>query len=375
VLLPPGPFSFYRVRFFGGQEIHQAALLPGVEPTGPDVPGALARWPGRRFVQRGPDGTDLLLVRRAYPAPRERTWLHAFLFLLTAATTTLAGAFLHPSNPLDLRMGVLAGMAFPLPGTLSASAVAPGLWFSIPLLAILAAHELGHYGVARRYAMDVSLPYFIPAPYLVSLIGTFGAFIRLRSPLLTRGVLLEMAAAGPLASFVLSLPVLAAGLALSTPIPAAPPVAGSGLFLGIGGVAEIQLGESAAVAALRALSPLAGEAVIVLHPVAVAGWVGLFFTALNLFPVSQLDGGHVAYAVSPRLHRLAGFATLGLLLALGLHAAMWLVWVALVLLLGRGRLGHPPVVDPRFRLGTARTAVAWGCLTIFLLTLVPVPAR
>jgi membrane-associated protease RseP (regulator of RpoE activity) len=107
----------------------------------------------------------------------------------------------------------------------------------------------------------------------------------------------------------------------------------------------------------------------------VAGWVGLFFTALNLFPVSQLDGGHVAYALSPRLHRLVGLATVGLLLGMGTRAEMWLVWAAVVLVLGRFRLGHPPVVDPRFRLGAARRAVAWGCLVIFVVTLVPVPAR
>jgi Zn-dependent protease len=372
VLLPPGVFSSYRVLVVGGQELHQATLSPGVDPGSPEVGDLLGRWSGRRYVQPGPDGTDLLLVRRVLPVPGERTWLHVLLFLLTAATTTLAGAFLSPADPLRLRMAGEGYWAVPLPADVSLAAVAHGLWFSVPLLGVLAAHELGHYLYARRHGMDASLPYFIPAPYLVSLIGTFGAFIRLRSPLLTRGSLLEMAAAGPVASFVLSIPVLALGLAMSPAVALPPQLSeASGLFLGIGGAPQFAFGESLVVAAIRRVS--AADGPLMMHPMAVAGWVGFFFTALNLFPVSQLDGGHVVYALSARWHRTAGFATLGMLLALGMRAETWLVWAVVVLVIGRGRLGHPPVVDARFRLGRGQTMIAWACLAIFALTLVPVP--
>jgi membrane-associated protease RseP (regulator of RpoE activity) len=359
------------VLVIGDREVHQATLAPGVRAGDPTVRELLVRWPGQRFVQHGGEGTALLLVRALQPPRAERTWLHAFLFLLTLATTTLAGGFLHPADPLRLRMAFPGGVPLPLPSDLSAGALAAGLWFSLPLVAILGAHELGHYAAARRRGMDVSPPFFVPAPYLVSLIGTFGAFIRIRSPLLTRGTLLEMAAAGPLASFVLSIPAMAAGLALSAPRAAG---GGTGMYLGIGGVPDLELGTSLMVGGLRALVPGAGEA-LVLHPLAVAGWVGFFFTVLNLFPVSQLDGGHVAFALSARAHRWVGFATVGLLLAMGTRSETWLVWAVVVLLLGRGRLGHPPVVDARFRLGPARTAVAWACMAVFVLTLVPVPIR
>ena len=112
---------------------------------------------------------------------------------------------------------------------------------------------------------------------------------------------------------------------------------------------------------------------VLLHPLAAAGWFGLFFTALNLFPISQLDGGHVVYSLSPRVHRTASRATLALLLGMGWMYSGWWFWAGLVLLIGRGKLAHPPVFDPRFRLDARRRAVAWACLVIFVLAWVPVP--
>ncbi|HEY0037955.1 MAG TPA: site-2 protease family protein, partial [Longimicrobium sp.] len=172
-------------------------------------------------------------------------------------------------------------------------------------------------------------------------------------------------------SFVLSIPVYAAGLVLSWGVAEKAP---SGARV----VAwypdnHLPLGESPLLWALRVLSPWADAQTIVLHPMAVAGWFGLFFTALNLFPVSQLDGGHVAYALSPRLHVAASRLTLGVLLVMGAWYPGWWVWAALVLLIGRGRLAHPPVWDASFRLNGRRRAVAWACFVMFVLAWVPVP--
>lgn len=365
-----GPFASWRVVSVHDLEVFQGRLLPHLTLSDPAVRGWLSAWHGPTYAQPGPGGLEVTLSRRNRPRRRERAWLHLLLFLLTLAATTLAGALLLPGDPLRLVMVGDGALAIPVPMRLHPGAWAGGLWFSLPLCFILGMHELGHYAAARRHAMDVSPPYFIPAPWFVNLIGTFGAFIRLRSPLLNRAVLLDVGAAGPLASFALSLPAVALGLAMSE---AAPASAGGGrLGLAVFGD-QLVLGESAAFALLRALSPVADAPFVLLHPLAFAGWLGLFFTALNLFPVGQLDGGHVAYALSGTGHRIAGIATLGLLLVLALQWPGWLFWGMVILVFGRGRLAHPPVFDPAFRLSAGRRAVAWACVGIFALTLVPVP--
>lgn len=363
-----GPFAAWRMVELHGQQVLHGVLPPGVSPADTEVAAWLARWPGPRYVQDGPYGAEVTLVRRVAPRPRERWWLHALLLALALLTATIAGAWMSPGDPLG--MGA-QGQAIPVPTRFTPLALAPGLWFSVPLLAILGAHELGHWALARRHAMDASPPYFAPAPWFLSPIGTFGAFIRLRSPLINRAALLDMGAAGPIVSFVLSVPVYAVGLALSEPVPA--PLPGGVRLAAMYSGGYLPLGESPLLLALRALSPVAGAPTVLLHPMAVAGWFGLFFTALNLFPVSQLDGGHVAYALSPRLHLAASRLTLAALLVLGLWYEGWWVWAALVLAIGRGRLAHPPVWDPSFRLGRGRRWVAWGCFAAFVLAWVPVP--
>lgn len=336
---------------------------------------SLSRWPGRLYAQPGPNGVEVTLARRNRPRPRERWWLHLLLLAATVATATLAGAALVDGDPLRFKDVSPGGPAIPVPTRLTLAAVAPGLWFSLPLLLILGVHELGHYALARRHGMDVSPPYFIPSPPFVSLIGTFGAFIRLRSPLLNRAVLLDMGAAGPLAGFILAVPTVLAGLMLSTPIEAArlPPGMTSRIGIVVDNALQLRLGESLGFMLLRMISPLRDAAFIDLHPLAVAGWMGLFFTALNLLPIGQLDGGHVVYSLSPRAHRVAGIFTLALLLGMGTRWLGWLVWAVLILAVGRGRIAHPPVFDPSFRLNGPRTAIAWACIAIFILTFVPVP--
>jgi membrane-associated protease RseP (regulator of RpoE activity) len=369
-----GPFAAWRVVEVHDQQVFQARLLPGRTLADSDVRRWLDRWPGRVYAQSGPDGMEVTLARRIRPRPRERWWLHLLLLALTLLSATLAGAALIDGNPLGLQIVSVAGIAIPVPTRLTPMAAAPGLWFSIPLLLILGTHELGHYALARRHGMDVSPPYFVPAPFMVSLIGTFGAFIRLRSPLLNRAVLLDVGAAGPLASFALSIPAVIAGLMLSRTVDEVPAwAAGVRMGVAIDGEIVLLMGESAIVHLLRMLSPVSDAAFVALHPLALAGWLGFFFTALNLFPVSQLDGGHVVYALSRRAHGAVGVMTVVLLLALSWLWVGWMVWAVLVMVIGRGRLAHPPVFDAEFRLSPRRRAVAWACIAIFFLTLAPMP--
>jgi hypothetical protein len=368
-----GPFAIWRVVEVHDQQVFQARLHPGLSLRDADVRRWLDRWPGRVYSQPGPDGVEVTLARRIRPRPRERWWLHLLLLALTLLTATLAGATLVDGDLLRLRDVSLGGTAIPVPTRLTPFSVAPGLWFSLPLLVILGAHELGHYALARRHGMDVSPPFFVPAPYFVSLIGTFGAFIRLRSPLLNRSVLLDVGAAGPIVSFLLSIPAIVLGLAWSRPVAQVPDwAAGVRVGLVVDGV-PLPMGESAAFMLLRALSPLADATFVALHPLAFAGWLGFFFTALNLFPVSQLDGGHVVYALSRRAHQWVGMLTVTLLMALSFWWMGWLFWALVVMVIGRGRLHHPPVFDPGLRLDPARRAIAWACIAIFFVTLAPVP--
>ncbi len=364
-------FATYRVVPLRREEIVQGVLLPGLAADAPPVRALLESWPGARFVRETPMGTEVTLFRRTAPPVRERWWLHALLFLLTFLTTTLSGALFAGRDAVLLRDVQLGPWAVPLPGAILPAQLVPGLWFSLPLLAVLLAHEMGHYLVARRRGLDVSPPYFIPAPFPLNLIGTFGAFIRLRSPMINRALLLDVGAAGPLASFALSLPLAAAGLRLS--------VVDESLYdtptrflVPIGTEAALPVGGSLAFHALAAaFAPGAGT--LVLHPLALAAWLGLFVTALNLFPLSQLDGGHVLFALAGRRQRLAALAFLALLLLLGLQWPGWWMWAGLVLLVGRGSVAHPPVFDPAYPLSRARRLVAWACIAMLALSFVPVP--
>jgi membrane-associated protease RseP (regulator of RpoE activity) len=367
-----GPFATWRLVEVHDQQVFQARLNPGLTVHDPQVRRWLSRWPGRVYAQSGPEGVEVTVSRRTRPRPAERWWLHLLLVLATLVTATMAGAGLTDGDPLRLVDVSLGGLAIPVPTRFTVHSLGPGLWFSLPLMVILGGHEMGHFALARRHGMDVSPPYFIPAPPMVSLIGTFGAFIRLRSPLLNRAVLLDMGAAGPLAGFALSLPVIIAGLMMSKRVTGMP----AEITHHIGFVVDneyLLMGESLGFLALRMLTPLRDAGFVDLHPMAMAGWMGLFFTALNLIPVGQLDGGHVVFSLSRRAHRVTGMVTLAGLLAMGVLWPGWLVWGALILLVGRGRIAHPPVFDPDFRLNGPRRVIAWACIVIFVLTFIPQP--
>jgi len=359
----------WRTTLLPDREVIDALVDPAHAAPSPELTQALAGWPGRHYWATEPDGRHLILTR-AVARPRPERWLfHVALFVATLLTTTFAGAVLAGAipyaNPFDLFTG-----AYPLPAAW-ARAWSRGLGFSLPLLAILLCHEMGHYLTARWYQLDVSPPYFIPVPLVPSFIGTMGAFIRLRTVLADRRQLFDVGVAGPLTGFAVALPVLWIGLAHSHPL------AGhgefSGMLVAIGGDTAA-LGDSLVTLVLRRLLH-DGAPALLLDPLAFAGWVGMFVTMLNLLPISQLDGGHVLYAALPRWHARVALAFWLLIVVLGWYWRGWLVWGLLVLTLSRGRLGHPPVLDVYRPMPHSRRWVAWAALALFAITFAPVPFR
>jgi hypothetical protein len=359
-------FSAYRIVVIRGEEVTQGVLHSELSADDPRVRAAAAEWEGTHFLHQTDHGLEVTLVRTVAPRPRERWWLHLLLVLSTLLTTTIAGAYLRDVDPLRLVSRSIGPWSLPVPNGLVLSDLLPGLAFSVPLMLILFSHEMGHYLVAKRHRMNVSPPYFIPAPNWINLIGTFGAFIKLRSPMINRIMLLDVGAGGPVASFFLAIPILVLGLAWSTRLPVDPAAAPSHFAVLFGG-APIWLGDSVLVR-LLAWSLGMGSGVWLLHPFALAGWLGLFVTALNLFPLSQLDGGHILYALLGPVQKRVGLGFLVLLVGLGWWWWGWWFWALVILLLGRGSIGHPAVLDARQPVTGARRWVGWGCIAIFLLT-------
>ncbi|HEY2825677.1 MAG TPA: site-2 protease family protein [Gemmatimonadales bacterium] len=330
---------------------------------------ALERWPGLHYwaERDGGTGRRLVLIRALGPATRERWWLHALLLITTFVTvlyagTEIAGAVLPPAphaSPLALRQLWAQVAAW-------ATGLRPGLPFATALLAILVTHEAGHYVAARRYAIDVSPPYFLPAPTWF-LIGTLGAFIRVRSPIADRRQLIDVGAAGPWAGVVVAVVALVMGLAHSTPTDLVGPskqmvmIAGTPYFLG----------DSILTSLARRL--VSGDGALVFSPLAFAGWMGLFVTMLNLLPLGQLDGGHVVYAMLRERQTWVARAMWYLLLVLGIRWKSWWLWAAITLIIGRGRVGHPSVLDRYRALPRSRQVLGWLTLALFVATFMPVP--
>jgi membrane-associated protease RseP (regulator of RpoE activity) len=243
------------------------------------------------------------------------------------------------------------------------------LTFSVPLMAILLFHELGHYVTSRRNNVRVSLPYFIPAPLpSVFIIGTFGAFIRMKSLPRTRRVMFDVGAAGPWAGMLLAVPAVIIGLHYSEILP---------LDRSAGG---LELGNSLLFLGLaRWILGVNPNAVTInLHPIAFAGWIGLVVTTLNLLPVGQLDGGHVIYALFGRSHRaISRLFVICCVLMVVVPWIMgwsywlgWLLWAVLLVFLG---LGHPAALDADTPLDPRRRAAAWLTIALFVVTFSPVP--
>jgi len=237
-----------------------------------------------------------------------------------------------------------------------------GLWYSLAILGILGAHEMGHYIACRYYRVDASLPYFLPAPFLLT--GTLGAFIRIRQPIPNKRELFDIGIAGPIAGFLVAIPVLILGVSLSRVVRIPP------------GFQGLELGEPLLLKGLMWLtfgSPPNGYSVN-LHPTAFAGWFGLLATALNLFPLGQLDGGHISYAVLGRRSTQVTYATLVCLIGLSFVSSSWIVWTVLTagMLFSFGPR-HPRTYDEDMPLDAGRKWLAVFAVLMFVLCFTPAP--
>jgi membrane-associated protease RseP (regulator of RpoE activity) len=306
--------------------LKRVGLTPLVESTGHD---------GLRII-----GLPRGVVERL--RSRSSAAVHALLFAATLATTVYAGAIQRGVNLLE-----------------EPARFAIGLPYALALLAILGVHELGHYVVARLHGVEVSLPYFIPVPMGL---GTFGAFIQMRSLIKSRRAVFDIGIAGPLAGLVVALPVLYFGLQNSSSLARAP---GTGV-------------DTASSLLLALVYQLAhggdlGSVAVQLSPIAFAGWIGLFVTALNLLPVGQLDGGHIAYGLFGRRHaRTISVAAVLLMVGLGLYS--WpglLTWALLIALLAG--FSHMPALDDVTPPSGSRFALGGFAFLLFLLIVLPVP--
>ena len=354
----------WRTTVVRDREIIDGEVRPEHRGPSPQLAEALGEWPGSHYWADGDGEGKLVLIRSLAPAPRERWWLHGLLFVVSFFTVWMGGALLAGAQVRFT--GVFRIEASAVVEWVSQLNVATGLDFAIALMAILLAHEMGHYVFARRYTINVSPPYFLPAPPWINFIGTFGAFIRLRSPVVDRRQLMDVGAAGPWAGFVVALAAFVIGIAKSQVLPTGE-AAQQLLF----GDARIFLGDSILTMGVRQL--IVGDAAVALHPLAQAGWFGILVTMLNLLPLGQLDGGHVLYALVKDYQRWVGWLVWLGLLFLGLRFAPWLLWAGFTLLLGGGRIGHPNVLDRHRPLPPSRRPIGWATVLLFVVTFTPIP--
>jgi membrane-associated protease RseP (regulator of RpoE activity) len=296
------------------------------------------------------------------PNPTRRSLIFSgCLFFLTLLTCLLAGtqfavAYAHnQAVSLDAFTQTFS-LVYRHPAMLLA-----GLPFALTLMTILMAHELGHYFACRRHHIRSSYPFFIPAP---NLIGTFGAFILIRSPIRSVRALFDVGASGPIVGFIAAIPALAYGIVNAKMIPS----------VAVDGSADLTFGVPMILRLMIAVfQPNAQAADLLLHPVARAAWVGLFATALNLLPVGQLDGGHIVRSVSPRLHRLISLLLPVALVPLGFFQWKgWLVWAVILFALRFVRM--MPIYDPE-PLDPDRRFAAMVTLIIFVLCFMPAPLK
>ena len=291
----------------------------------------------------------LAVEEPAEAIPRPSVALPVGLFLATVVTTLWAGAYQTNTNPFVGAWQFLVN---------NPAAILQGLPFAGTLLGILVTHELGHYVFSRIHGVPASLPLFIPGP--PHFIGTFGAIIRMRGPIQNRKALFDIGVSGPIAGFVVAVVALIIGLNLSQVIE------DEHTF-------GLRLGEPLLLQFLSwlVLGPVPQGYDVLLHPVGFAAWFGLFVTSLNLIPIGQLDGGHVAYALWGERQRTIALAMLPILLVLGFvgwHG--WFLWAGMAGILG---FAHPPVLDPEESLGPTRVWIGWLALAIFVLTFAPIP--
>ena len=307
---------------------------------------------------------------------RRPYWLHILLLLLTFATTTVVGVQLafnyhHRLPSFEFGPGWMP-LFHPIWVWHNPALLLSGLPFAITLMCILLAHEMGHFVLCEKYNVYATLPFFIPAP---TLIGTLGAFIRIKSPIRSRQALFDIGIAGPIAGFVAAIPFLFIGLMLSRPMGL---VRDSGYEIGFPLVFHL---------AYLLVKPMTHQTAAIsqlsLHPIAIAAWVGMFATALNLIPGGQLDGGHIVYAVAPHAHRRVTRLSIVVLSLMGLiglvqlarpngHSWMWPGWLLWAAILGATGWRHPAV--PLWPgLDSTRKGFSWAALLLLVLTFLPSP--
>jgi len=293
---------------------------------------------------------------RPRPKFQDRVSRHVILLVLTVVSTTLAGAN-HYAN-------FLAGFSPEPPSLPLVQLLLGGIWYSGTILAILGSHELGHYFACRYYDVDASLPFFLPVPIVMT--GTLGAFIRIREPIPSKRMLFDIGVAGPIAGFLVAVPALFVGMAMSTVVALPDPLPPS----------TVELGEPLLykAAAWLIVGTTPQGYTVNMHPVAFAAWFGLLATALNLFPIGQLDGGHIAYAVLGRRSSLLTLGAVALAIVLAFFSASWIVWtvlmVVMLVLFGRH---HPRTYDEEVPLDASRQALAVFALAMFVLCFSPAP--
>ncbi|MBC7364143.1 MAG: site-2 protease family protein [Candidatus Aminicenantes bacterium] len=287
-----------------------------------------------------------------------KRWINFLLFVLTIISTFFVGYlwgmnYLYASSSgLDIPgLNDLAFLRYPVLIRLS-------LVYSVSLLVILLSHELGHYLTCRRYGLRATLPYFIPAP---TLIGTLGAFIKIKSPLARKKELFDVGANGPIVGFLFSVPVLYFGLQLSKVVPALP--RDNSIFFGEPLLLKIFV---------RLIFGQVGpDQDLILHPLAVAGWVGLLVTSFNLFPVGQLDGGHILYAAFGEKAEKFSLIVLMIMVILGIFFWMgWLLWAVLIYFLG---WKHPKMITEMEKMDVRRQLLGFLVVIIFILSFIPAP--
>jgi membrane-associated protease RseP (regulator of RpoE activity) len=303
-------------------------------------------------------------IPKPLPPPQGRLWVQLTLLALTLGTTTIAGGCHYYSFTLDLASAGDPGNGDALSLLLrDPRFYLHGLWYSLTILAILGCHEMGHYIACLRYGVIATRPYFLPAPLFLT--GTLGAFIRIKSRIPNKIALFDIGVAGPLAGFVVAIPALFVGLLLSR-IDRLPEDSSN----------LIELGEPLLFkfAAWLVWGQVGEGHSINMHPMAFAAWFGLLATALNLFPIAQLDGGHIAYAVLGRRSTIVTIVMIGVAIGLSFVSSSWIAWtVLLVVMIFSLGPQHPPTLYDDEPLNKGRVAVAALAMIILVLCFTPVP--
>jgi membrane-associated protease RseP (regulator of RpoE activity) len=293
------------------------------------------------------------------PPPHGRLWVQVVLLALTLFTTTFAGGCHYYNFSVDFAS---AGSALPGPSASDPLFYLHGLWYSLTILAILGCHEMGHYVACLRYDVIATRPFFLPAPVLT---GTLGAFIRIKSRIPNKTALFDIGIAGPIAGFVIAVPALFVGLMLSR-IDRLPDDYSN----------LVELGEPLLFkfAAWAVWGDVADGYSINMHPMAFAAWFGLLATALNLFPIAQLDGGHIAYAVLGARSTIVTIVMIGVAIGLAVFSSSWIVWtVLLVVMIATLGPRHPPTLYDDEPIDRGRIVLAAVAMVILVLCFTPAP--